>query len=74
MKTKAENNLDIYVLPLISCALNMRISILYEFDGFLSWSKRARNKGIKTCISDLIHKLEQTTLAYYISRLKHWTH
>ena len=31
MKTKAEKNLDIYVLPLISCALDMRTSILYEF-------------------------------------------
>ena len=46
MKTKA-----IYVLPLISCALNMRTSILYEFDGFLSSPKRARNKRNKISLN-----------------------
>ena len=42
---------DIYVLPLKSCALNMRTSILYEFDGFLSSPKRARNKRDKISIN-----------------------
>ena len=30
-KDYGRKSLDIYVLPLISCALNMRTSILYEF-------------------------------------------
>ena len=50
---KGPNNLDIYVLPLISCALNMRTSILYEFDGFLSSPKRARNKRNEISQSEL---------------------
>ena len=31
VKDYGRKSLDIYVLPLISCALNMRTSILYEF-------------------------------------------
>ena len=39
------------MLPLISCALNMRTSILYEFDGFLSSPKRVHNKRNKISIN-----------------------